>query len=68
MLYDLWAEKPHLLTGDSCRRSRSEELALWLEAMADFGKPDKVGSYFEHRLEEIARNLPKKKPKRKKGT
>lgn len=48
--YDCWAEKPHLLTGQACTGTREDEAKLWSEVVADFGKPDKTGSYFEHRV------------------
>lgn len=51
--YDCWAEKPHLLTGDSIRAGRAEEQRLWEEIIADEGKPDKTGSFFEHRAAEF---------------
>lgn len=53
--YDCWAEKPHALTGQACTGSRSDEQRLWLEVIRDFGKPDKTGGFFEHRLEELLR-------------
>ena len=51
--YDLWAEKPHLFTGDACRGKRPEQERLWSEVISDFGKSEKTGSYFEHRVAEL---------------
>ena len=62
--YDCWAEKPHLLTGDSSKghrndkAAREEEIRMWAEIRADFGVEDKAvkpGSYFAHRAAEIMR-------------
>ena len=54
VLYDLWAEKPHLLTGPAFTKHRREELpALIEEVVRDYGKPNKTGSFFEHRLQEL---------------
>jgi hypothetical protein len=50
--YDCWAEKDHLLTGPAFKK-KDERTALWKEIIRDFGKPNKTGSYFEHRLDEI---------------
>src|SRR4051812_33448321 len=56
--YDCWAEKPHILTGDAVRGhkhgkdARENELRLWREIAADFGKREKTGSYFAHRVAE----------------
>lgn len=61
VLYDLWAEKDHLLTGPAFMKHRREELpALIAEVARDYGKPNKTGSYFEHRLEEITRERSKR--------
>jgi len=51
--YDCWAEKPHTLTGEACRLGGAEEQRLWAEVNRDFGKKDKTGSYFEHRVAEL---------------
>lgn len=51
--YDLWAEKEHLLTGPAFQ-SRADRFKLWEEIIRDYGKPNKTGSFFEHRLEEFA--------------
>jgi len=48
--YDCWAEKDHAFTGDACKGERIDEERLWKEIIADAGKPNKVGSYFEHRV------------------
>jgi hypothetical protein len=50
--YDLWAEKDHLLTGPAFQ-SRADRALLWSEIIRDYGKPNKTGSFFEHRLEEF---------------
>jgi hypothetical protein len=56
VLYDLWAEKPHLLTGPVFANHRKEELpALIGEVIRDYGKPNKTGSFFEHRIEEFVK-------------
>jgi hypothetical protein len=61
--YDCWAEKPHLLTGDVCignkhsKDARERELRLWREIAADFGKPEKTGSFFSHRVAEAVRKV-----------
>jgi hypothetical protein len=53
--YALWCEREHHLTGPSFK-SREDRQKMWDEIIADFGKPKKSGSFFEHRLEEIAGN------------
>jgi hypothetical protein len=53
--YDCWAEKPHALTGQACTAGRADEQLLWQEVIRDFGKPNKTGGFFEHRLEELLR-------------
>lgn len=55
VLYDCWAEKPHLLTGPAFAHRREELPALVAEVVRDYGKPDKTGGFFEHRLEEFVR-------------
>jgi hypothetical protein len=55
--YDCWAEKEHLLTGESIRDGRDSEEHLWREIVADFGQPNKTGGFFEHRLEELLARL-----------
>lgn len=52
--YSLWCERDHHLTGPSFR-SREDRRKLWQEVIADYGKPKKAGSYFEHRMEELVR-------------
>lgn len=54
--YSLWCERVHHLTGPSFA-SRKARASMWKEIVADYGKPDKSGSFFEHRLEEIAKRL-----------
>lgn len=51
--YDCWAERPHILTGDACTGSKRDEERLWIEVVSDFGKPDKAGSFFEHRARDF---------------
>jgi hypothetical protein len=51
--YALWCEREHHLTGPSFA-SREARQKMWNEIIADYGKPKKAGSFFEHRLEEIA--------------
>jgi hypothetical protein len=51
--YALWCEREHHLTGPSFATREARE-KMWNEIIADFGKPKKSGSFFEHRLEEIA--------------
>ncbi len=59
--YDCWAEKPHALTGDACKGHKSQKVArkaeaqLWKEIITDFGKPDKTGSFFNHRVTDFVR-------------
>lgn len=53
--YDCWAEKPHALTGDAVSRTKEDEQRLWAEIASDYGKPNKTGSYFEHRAKEFVR-------------
>lgn len=50
--YDCWAEKDHLLTGPAFVHDE-QTAALWMEVIRDFGKKNKTGSWFEHRLQEI---------------
>ncbi len=49
----LWCEREHHLTGPSFK-TREDRQKMWDEIIADYGKPKKAGSFFEHRLEEIA--------------
>ncbi len=56
--YDLWAEKPHWLSGQAIRAGGEEAERFWREVIADFGKPNKTGSYFEHRAAEFLRASP----------
>ncbi len=58
--YSLWCEKLHHLTGPSFATQEGRR-KMWEEIIADYGKPNKTGSFFEHRLEEIAAQLNKKK-------
>ncbi len=51
--YALWCERMHHLTGPSFR-DRATRAQMWQEIIADYGKPNKTGSFFEHRLEELA--------------
>lgn len=53
--YDMWAQKDHLLTGPCFQDThRRDELPrMWAEILRDFNKPEKTGSWFEHRLAEI---------------
>jgi hypothetical protein len=57
--YNLWAEKEHLLTGPAFQ-SREDRSKLWEEIIRDYGKQNKTGSFFEHRLEEFAKQRQKK--------
>lgn len=54
LAYSLWCEQVHHLTGPSFR-NRDTRAKLWQEVIADYGKPEKAGSYFEHRMEELAK-------------
>lgn len=58
--YSLWCERVHHLTGPSFN-TREARQKMWEEIIADYGKPDKSGSFFEHRMEEIATARSKKK-------
>jgi hypothetical protein len=51
--YCLWCEREHHLTGPSFA-TREQRQKMWEEIVADYGRPNKSGSFFEHRLEEIA--------------
>ena len=55
VLYDLWAEKDHALTGPVFLHRKEELPALIEEVKRDYGKPGKTGSFFEHRAEEFVR-------------
>ena len=57
--YALWCEQMHHLTGPSFA-TREGRQKMWEEIIADYGKPNKSGSYFEHRVEEIAAARSKK--------
>lgn len=57
--YALWCEQEHHLTGP-CFRDRETRRKMWEEIIADFGKPKKSGSFFEHRIEEFVREKEKK--------
>jgi len=50
--YSLWCERVHHLTGPSFDSLESRD-RMWEEIIADYGKPKKAGSFFEHRMEEI---------------
>lgn len=63
--YDCWAEKPHILTGQACTGEKEDEERLWREIIADAGKPDKTGSYFEHRAREFFDKKPPENPPEK---
>lgn len=52
--YMLWCEREHHLTGPSFA-SREARQKMWEEIIADYGKPKKAGSFFEHRVEEFVR-------------
>lgn len=58
--YALWCEQMHHLTGPSFK-DRESRAKMWEEIIADYGKPKKAGSYFEHRVEEMAREKLKEK-------
>lgn len=58
--YALWCEREHHLTGPSFR-SREDRQKMWDEIIADYGKPNKSGSFFEHRIEEFAKERKKTK-------
>lgn len=49
LAYQCWSEKEHALTGDAVK-SRDGEQLLWEEINRDYGKPNKTGSYFAHRV------------------
>lgn len=51
--YALWCEQMHHLTGPSFR-DRATRAKMWNEIIADYGKPKKAGSYFEHRVQEFS--------------
>lgn len=57
--YALWCEREHHLTGPSFA-TREARQKMWEEVIADYGKPKKAGSFFEHRLEEIAKERKEK--------
>lgn len=54
LAYSLWCEREHHLTGPSFA-NRELRRKMWAEVIADYGKPKKAGSFFEHRMEEIIR-------------
>lgn len=58
--YSLWCERVHHLTGPSFNTQEARR-KMWEEIIADYGKPNKSGSFFEHRLEEIAAARSRKK-------
>lgn len=58
--YALWCEREHHLTGPSFRDRESRD-KMWDEIIADYGKPKKAGSYFDHRVEEAAKEKNKRK-------
>lgn len=58
--FSIWCEKLHHLTGPSFA-TREGRRKMWEEIIADYGKPNKSGSFFEHHVEEIAAELTKKK-------
>lgn len=62
ILYDMWARKPHHLTRQIVNED-SEEMkqAVYREIVDSFHGPEKPSSYFEHRLEELAKELAKQK-------
>lgn len=53
-LYDLYARKPHLLTGSLMREPQYIRDAVIAELVRDFDNAEKKpGSWFEHRIEEL---------------
>ena len=58
--YMLWCERMHHLTGPSFA-TRELRQKMWDEVIADYGKPKKAGSYFEHRVQEFAEEQRKSK-------
>jgi hypothetical protein len=62
VLYDLWARKPHHLTKQIVNEdNEGMKQAVYREIAESFHGPEKSSSYFEHRLEELASELAKKK-------
>lgn len=58
--YSLWCEREHHLTGPSFA-NRETRQKMWDEIIADYGKPNKSGSFFEHHVEEFVAEQKKKK-------
>lgn len=58
--YALWCEREHHLTGPSFA-TRETRRKMWDEIIADYGKPKKAGSFFEHRLDELIAERSKRK-------
>lgn len=52
--YSLWCGRDHHLTGPSFR-SKEDRDKMWQEVIADYGRKDNAGSFFEHRMEEMMR-------------
>jgi Arc/MetJ-type ribon-helix-helix transcriptional regulator len=54
VLFDLYARKPHLLTGSLMREPQWLRDKVIAELVRDFDDPEtKPGGWFEHRLEEL---------------
>ncbi len=58
VLFDLWCKKPHALTLQVANDDRPEMREAVFREIADgYDEPAKPSSYFEHRLEELAREI-----------
>lgn len=58
--YALWCKQKHHLTGPSFATPEGRR-KMWEEIIADYPKPAGAGSFFEHKVEEFARDKLEKK-------
>ena len=68
--YALWCKQKHHLTGPSFATAEGRR-KMWEEIIADYPKPAGAGSFFEHRVEEFAReqfNQESSKARKESGT
>jgi len=62
VLFDLYARKPHLLTGSLMREPQWLRDQVIAELVRDFDDPEsKPGGWFEHRIEELIAQQREKK-------
>jgi hypothetical protein len=61
-LFDAWAKRPHKLTLQIVNEDNEEmRQAVFREIIESYDRPEKPGSYFEVKLNELAKELANKK-------